>query len=189
MKWLGRLTLAFLSVFVLARAAAAQDHVEGYGYEYGYETVSASARTERYDYREDRYGSRASSSASGYDSGYATEYGSASGYRDEYVRREPETCDWTRPADPRDPYACPPGWGVVTLNDSFFHGGGGVGPEYIAGGGGGGGGYAVAGAGAGAYAYAGASASARVSIGGRGGWKGHGGKPRGGRGGGKCGCH
>ena len=78
----------------------------------------------------------------------------------------PPSCDWRRPHDPRDPYACPPGWGEVRLNDSFFWGGGGVGPEYIPGGGRGGG-YAYAGAGAGAYAYANASASVRVNVGGR----------------------
>lgn len=72
------------------------------------------------------------------------------------------------PRPPHPPHGCPPpSWGEVTLNDSFFWGGGGVGPEYIAsGGGGGGGGYAYAGASS--YAYASASASARVSVGGGG---------------------
>jgi hypothetical protein len=70
------------------------------------------------------------------------------------------------PHPPHPPQGCtPPNWGEVTLNDSFFWGGGGVGPEYIASGGGGGG-YAYAGASS--YAYASASASARVSVGGGG---------------------
>lgn len=81
----------------------------------------------------------------------------------------PPTCDWRRPPHPQDPYACPPGWGEVRLNDSFFWGGGGVGPEYIAGGGGGGGAYVYAGAGASAYASA--SSSVRVSVGGKGGYR------------------
>lgn len=82
----------------------------------------------------------------------------------------PQTCDWRRPHHPQDPYSCPPGWGEVRLNDSFFWGGGGVGPEYIpGGGGGGGGGYAYAGAGA--VAYASASSSVRVNIGGGGGYR------------------
>jgi hypothetical protein len=76
-----------------------------------------------------------------------------------------------QPHPPHPPHGCPPpNWGEVTLNDSFFWGGGGVGPEYIAGGGGGGG-YAYAGAGASSYAYASASASARVTVGGRGGYR------------------
>lgn len=78
--------------------------------------------------------------------------------------------------------------GEIRLGDSFFWGGGGVGPEYIDGGGGGGGGGAYAEAGAGATAYASARASVGVSIriGGRGGHKGgHGGKG----GCGKCGGH
>jgi hypothetical protein len=77
-------------------------------------------------------------------------------------------CAPPQPHPPHPPHGCPPsGWGEVTLNDSFFWGGGGVGPEYIAGGGGGGG-YVVVGASS--YSYSSASASARVSIGGRGGY-------------------
>lgn len=94
----------------------------------------------------------------------------------------PPACDPRRP--PNAPSAC----GEVVLRDSFFWGGGGVGPEYIpGGGGGGGGGYAYAGAGS--VAIASASAGVRVSIGGRGG--GRPGKPhRPPHGGGKgCGCH
>ncbi len=79
-------------------------------------------------------------------------------------------CQPQPPHPPHPPHGCPPPiWGEVTLNDSFFWGGGGVGPEYIGGGGGGGGGYAYAGAAS--YAYASASASARVSVGGGGGYK------------------
>lgn len=89
----------------------------------------------------------------------------------------PPACDTRRP--PNAPYAC----GEVVLRDSFFYGGGGVGPEYIPGGGGGGGAYAYAGAGA--TAYASASAGVRVSIGGRGGGRPHK-PPHGGKG---CGCH
>ena len=77
-------------------------------------------------------------------------------------------CAPPQPHPPHPPHGCPPsGWGEVTLNDSFFWGGGGVGPEYIAGGGGGGG-YVVVGASS--FSYSSASASARVSIGGRGGY-------------------
>ncbi len=77
--------------------------------------------------------------------------------------------------------------GEIRLSDSFFWGGGGVGPEYIdAGGGGGGGGYVEAGAGASAYASARASVGVSIRIGGRGGHKGG---SRGGHGGkGGCGC-
>lgn len=94
------------------------------------------------------------------------------------------------PQPPHPPQGCPPpSWGEVTLNDSFFWGGGGVGPEYIGGGGGGGGGYAYAGASS--YAYASASASARVSVRGGGSYKPpykpH--KPRGGKKKGCGGCH
>ncbi len=94
----------------------------------------------------------------------------------------PSGCDPRRP--PNVPYGC----GEVVLKDSFFWGGGGVGPEYIPGGGGGGGAYAYAGAGA--VAYASASSSVRVSVGGRGGYRPHkpphhGGKKKGGCGG----CH
>lgn len=200
MKWIGRLALALLSLLVLARAASAQPyeqpayepaHVEGQGYAYGYEAGSQSTRYDARSYQSNRYGERGEQASAGSQSSYEYEYGygaayayrsgdEAEAYDQEYVVAE--SCDWTRPADPRDPWACPPGWGVVTLPGSFFYGGGGVGPEYIAGGGGGGGGYAYAGAGASAFAYAGASA--RVSIGFRGGGKG-GHKP-GKRGG--CGC-
>lgn len=84
----------------------------------------------------------------------------------------------------------PSGCGEVRLNDSFFYGSGGVGPEVIHSGGGGG--YAFAGAGASASSWASASAGARVSIGGGRGYRppphrpppGSGGKGKGG-----CGCH
>lgn len=74
------------------------------------------------------------------------------------------------PGDPRYPPPCQPlpvGYGEVHLNDSFFWGAGGVGPEVVYSGGGGG--YAYAGAGASSSSWAAASASARVSIGGGGG--------------------
>ena len=186
-KIIGRLALAALGVLVLAAPAAAQDYdpayAEGQGYDYGYEAGSRSASSEIRTYESDRYGARYDARGGGYEEGYGYEYDSRDGY--EQVRHEPQPCDWRRPADPRDPYACPPGYGVISLPGSFFYGGGGVGPEYIAGGGGGGGGYAYAGAsaGAGAYAYASASASARVSFGGRKGGH-HPGKKRGGG----CGC-
>jgi hypothetical protein len=187
MKWLGRLTLAVLGLFVLARAAAAQtpDYAQAGGYSYGYEAGYEAGRSEARSWTADRSGVRGEASSSSYEAGYQAEYGDAYAYASADRRGPPppvRECDWRRAPNPNDPYACPPGWGEVTLKDSFFWGGGGVGPEYIPSGGGGGGGYA--GAGAGAYAYAGASASVRVSIGGRGGGKPH--KPRGG---GKCGCH
>jgi hypothetical protein len=239
MNWVGRIALAVLSLFVLARAAVAQpvyaapsgyvkvsnpqDYLPGYpeggipipmdGYAGGYASQPG-------DYPQGY--------ASGYPVGYPagavvvveetccrgrapapTPYPPDYGYGQPIMQivetgpccarpggdapgygrpccAPPPACDPHRPSDPRDPYACPPGWGLVTLKDSFFAGGGGVGPEYIAGGGGGGGGYVIAGAGARAFAYAGASASVRVGYGG--GKRGHHpGKPRGG-GGGKCGC-
>lgn len=191
-----RLLLALFSVLAIATAAAAHEPGRGYaerdGYDYSYEAGSASGYERRtYDeqtYEGDRYGGRFDTRGGGYEEGYAYSYGDDG--RDRYDRVDtrrvvdagPPPCDWRRPAEPRDPYACPPGYGVVTLPGSFFYGGGGVGPEYIARGGGGGYGYAYAGASAGAYAYASASASARVSIGGR---RGGGHKP--GKGGG-CGC-
>lgn len=94
------------------------------------------------------------------------------------------------PAAPSCPPSHPPGYGEIRLNDSFFYGAGGVGPEIIYYGGGGGGGYAYAGASSSSYASAGASA--RITFGGGGGYRpppprGGGHKPPG-RGGG-CGCH
>lgn len=202
-KWMGRLALAVLSLSVLARAASAQAYepvyasdrptsVEGHGYEYGYESGSQSSRSDSSVYEGDRYGERREQTSGGSDVAYEYGYGSAyayrsddrsAGYEERYVA-EAEPCDWRRVPNPRDPYACPAGWGTVTLSDGFSAGGGGVGDGYgYAYGGGGGGGYAYAGAGASASAYA--SASARVSIGYRGGGKGghRPGKPRGG-----CGC-
>lgn len=186
-RMFGRLALALLGLLVLARAASAQEpvHAEIYGSAYGYEEGYASGSREARVYTEDRYGAREQRSGSGYERGYGYEYGARDGYERVRHAPEPRPCDWNRPRDPRDPYACPPGYGLVTLPASFFHGGGGVGPEYIASGGGGGGGYVYAGAAAGAsaFAFASASASARVSIGGR-----RGGHHPGKKGGGGCGC-
>lgn len=92
------------------------------------------------------------------------------------------------PAPPSCPPSYPPGYGEVHLNDSFFYGSGGVGPEVIYAGGGGGGGYASAGASASSSSWASASASARVSFGG-GGHRPPPHRPPPPRGGGGCGCH
>lgn len=177
-RTIGGLLLALFSLLALAPAASAHEPGRGYagghGDDYGYEAGSVSGY-ERRSYEEqsyvgDRYGGRFDTRGGGYEEGYGYSYGD--GDRD-YDRAEtyrvvdagPPPCDWRRPSDPRDPHACPPGYGVVTLPGGFFYGGGGVGPEYIARGGGGG--YVYAGAGARSYAFASASARARVSIGGR----------------------
>lgn len=89
------------------------------------------------------------------------------------------------PAPPSCPPSWPPGYGEVRLNDSFFYGSGGVGPEVIYSGGGGG--YAYAGASSSSWASA--SASARVSFGGGGGHRPPPHRPPPPRGGGGCGCH
>ncbi len=138
----------------------------------------------QYEQRDDRYGASRSSS-------YEEREGYSWGYerREEWERHDDDRADWDRDrCRPRydargdDLARC----GEVRLNDSFFWGGGGVGPEYIdggGGGGGGGGGYAEASAGAGAYASARASVGVSIRIGGRGGHKGGGHKG----GCGKCG--
>lgn len=140
-----------------------------------------------YAEREDRYGARRTSyeESGGYSWGYEE--------RGEWERRDDSHDGWDREPCRRrydDRGRVLESCGEIRLSDSFFWGGGGVGPEYIdAGGGGGGGGYAVAGAGASAYASASASVGVSIRIGGRGGHKGGhgGGKPHGGCG--KCGGH
>jgi hypothetical protein len=133
--------------------------------------------------REDRYGARRTSyeERGGYSWGYEERGG--------WERRDGrDREDWGRERcrqryDDRGRLleSC----GEIRLSDSFFWGGGGVGPEYIDGGGGGGGGYAEAGAGATAFASARASVGVSIRIGGK---RGHGGgKPHGGCG--KCGGH
>ncbi|HYE44752.1 MAG TPA: hypothetical protein VEA44_03160 [Caulobacter sp.] len=158
----------------------------GYGYAdesawaddgYGYRDGRASADGDRDDYRYEN--------GRGYEEGYRYE----AGYDDRYEEGRYEEERWVD--DRRDGHRgpkrkCQPRHddrgraietcGEVRLSDSFFWGGGGVGPEYIDAGGGGGGGFAYAGAGASASAYASARASVGVSI--RiGGKRGHGGKP------------
>ncbi len=148
--------------------------------------------------REDRYGARRTTyeERGGYSWGYETR-GAGERRAESWDHQERE--DWGREpcrqrfdAQRRMIESC----GEIRLSDSFFWGGGGVGPEYIDGGGGGGGGvYAEAGAGGSASAYASARASVGVSvrIGGRGGHNGGhkgGGGGHGGKGGcGKCGGH
>jgi hypothetical protein len=138
---------------------------------------------------EDRYGARRTYEERG---GYSWGYEERVGYeRHETGWDDRRYDDWGRErcrqrwdAQGRMVESC----GEIRLGDSFFWGGGGVGPEYIDGGGGGGGGgaYAEAGAGASAYASARASVGVSIRIGGRGGHKGgHGGKG----GCGKCGGH
>lgn len=137
--------------------------------------------------RDDRYGARREVV---YEERSSTEWSyedrGAWRYEDEDYDRSPERCRPKYDRQGRMLEDC----GELRLADSFFWGGGGVGPEYIdAGGGGGGGGYAEAGAGASAYASARASVGVNIRIGGRGGHKGgHGGK-KGGGGCGKCGGH
>lgn len=144
------------------------------------------------DDQEDRYGERRTvyEERGGYSWGYETR-GDGDRRAEDWAYRDGQ--DWDREpcrqrfdAQGRMIESC----GEIRLGDSFFWGGGGVGPEYIdAGGGGGGGGYVVAGEGASAYASARASVGVSIRIGGRGGHKGgskggHGGKG----GGGGCGC-
>lgn len=180
-------------------AAPAQGYVQGYGqgvtYQGGYVADAASAQG--YASGPQGYSGRSPCCTRGYDHPPAPppppSYGCCAPpppptYSAGCCAPRPP-CAPHPPQPPHPPHGCPPpGWGEVTLNDSFFWGGGGVGPEYIPGGGGGGG-YAYAGASS--YAYASASASARVSVGGRGGYRPphkppH--KPRGGKKG--CGgCH
>jgi hypothetical protein len=134
--------------------------------------------------REDRYGARRTSyeERGGYSWGYEERGGweRRDGWdRDDWGR---ERCRQRYDERGRLVESC----GEIRLSDSFFWGGGGVGPEYIdGGGGGGGGGYAEAGAGASAFASARASVGVSIRIGGK---RGHGGgKPHGGCG--KCGGH
>jgi hypothetical protein len=132
----------------------------------------------------------ASGGGAAWGQGYATGY--RQGYRDgredavygggysqqSYDRRWSGGCDSRcQPCQSTPRYNCRTG--EVSLNDSFFYGGGGVEPPMLSYGGGGGGGYAAAGAGASASAYA--SSSVSIRYGGRGG-----GRPPKGRGG--CGC-
>jgi hypothetical protein len=123
----------------------------------------------------------------GYRDGYRDGYGDAiygGGYTQQsYDRRWNPGCGCYAPPAPCQStprYDCRTG--EVSLNDSFFYDGGGVGPAGLAFGGGGGGGYASAGSSASASAYASSSVSIRYGGGGRrgGGWK----PPRGGG----CGC-
>ena len=135
-----------------------------------------------YAEREDRYGARRT---------YEERGGYSWGYEAREERHDEGRGDWGRePCRQRldDRGRVIESCGEIRLSDSFFWGGGGVGPEYIdAGGGGGGGGYVEAGAGASAYASARASVGVSVRIGGRGGHKGGGKGGHGGKGGG-CGC-
>ena len=135
-----------------------------------------------YQGEDDRYGARRTyEESSGYSWGYEDRGG--------WERPDEGETDWGREpcrqrfdAQGRMIESC----GEIRLSDSFFWGGGGVGPEYIDGGGGGGGVYAEAGAGASAYASARASVGVSIRIGGGGGHKGG---PKGGHGGkGGCGC-
>ncbi|RYF95419.1 MAG: hypothetical protein EON95_01560 [Caulobacteraceae bacterium] len=140
---------------------------------------------EFYAEREDRYGARRTSyeERGGYSWGYE-ERGGWDRRDEQYDGWGGQRCRQRYDARGRLLDSC----GEVRLSDSFFWGGGGVGPEYIDGGsGGGGGGYAEASAGAGAYASARASVGVSIRIGGRGGHKGGGHK--GGGGCGKCGGH
>lgn len=138
-----------------------------------------------YAEREDRYGARRTSyeESGGYSWGYEERSGwegRDDGY-DGYDSWDREPCRQRYDERGRLIESC----GEIRLSDSFFWGGGGVGPEYIDGGGVGGGGYAEAGAGASAYASARASVGVSIRIGGK---RGHGGgKPHGGCG--KCGGH
>lgn len=136
-----------------------------------------------YAAREDRYGASRTSYEEG--GGYSWGYEERGGWerRDDWGREDwgREPCRQRYDERRRLLESC----GEIRLSDSFFWGGGGVGPEYIDGGGGGGGGYAEAGAGASAYASARASVGVSIRIGGK---RGHGGgKPHGGCG--KCGGH
>jgi hypothetical protein len=135
-----------------------------------------------YAEREDRYGARrtAYEERGGYSWGYE-ERGGWERRDDDYDGWDRERCRQRYDDRGRLVESC----GEIRLSDSFFWGGGGVGPEFIdGGGGGGGGGYAEAGAGASAFASARASVGVSIRIGGK---RGHGGKPHGGCG--KCGGH
>lgn len=161
----------------------------GYVGEPAYHDEEARTGGPLYAEREDRYDARRTS----YEErgGYSWGYEERGGWdrRDEWDRDRHDRDDWGRERcrqryDDRGRLleSC----GEIRLSDSFFWGGGGVGPEYIdGGGGGGGGGYAEAGAGASAFASARASVGVSIRIGGK---RGHGGgKPHGGCG--KCGGH
>lgn len=144
--------------------------------------------------REDAYGHEVveGGRVTGYAFGHAErryEESYEEGYRERRTERYGRDCPERRYGadDDRRWKGCK-GSGVVRLNDGFFWGSGGVGPEYIGGGEGGGGVVVIgggAGAGSGASAYASARASASVSI--RIGGKGRPGKPGGGHPGKPCG--
>lgn len=178
------------------------------GYEDGYEETYRDGYATRYGeedgwYEEDLYDRRdrrdvgyghevvEGGRVTGYAFGYAErryEEGYEDGYRERRNERYGRDCPERRYGadDDRRWKGCK-GSGVVRLNDGFFWGSGGVGPEYIGGGEGGGGVVVIggAGAGSGASAYASARASASVSI--RIGGKGRPGKPGGGHPGKPCG--
>lgn len=251
MKWIARLSMAVVTLLVLARAAAAQDYAPppqasyaspAYGYSDsrggppvsggGYGQPQGQPRI----YVEDMYGQWHEATGEEYARvyAYAQQQPPQPGSPYQYVNVPGPCCGHPPPAPvpgpccgypppvytpppyqpppympppsscggccrpppppgyPPPPPSCPPshppGYGEVRLNDSFFYGSGGVGPEVIYAGGGGGGGYAYAGASASSYASA--SASARITFGGGGGHRpppprGGGHKPPG-RG---CGCH
>lgn len=161
-RWMGMLSLALAGAALIARPAAAQtavyEVVPAYSAETGY--VSGSRQVEVYV-----NGRLVDSGADA----YARTYETAGGH--------PAPSGCSAPAPVR---RCPPGGGEIHLPDSFFIGGGGVGPEMVWIGGGGGywiaGGTAYAGGFASAYARAGSS----VRVSGGGGPP----RPRGG-----CGCH
>ena len=100
---------------------------------------------------------------------YADEYWADDG-EDRYAdRRHHKPCQPRFDERGRAVESC----GEIRLSDSFFWGGGGVGPEYVDAGGGGGG-IAYAGSEASAFASARASVGVSIRIGGK---RGHGGKP------------
>lgn len=126
------------------RYADERRYEEGYRYEAGYDE-RWTEEDERWDRQDEAYAYRAE-------------------------KRRHKTCEPRFDERGRAVETC----GEVRLSDSFFWGGGGVGPEYIDAGGGGGG-VVYAGAGASASASASAQASVGVSIRIGGGKRGHGG--------------
>ncbi|MFA7263183.1 MAG: hypothetical protein WC068_09180 [Caulobacter sp.] len=175
-RWISRVAMALVSLLALARAAAAHEPAppppgyapayagqpaagHGYGEAYIAGDPRGAAEAQIFVQEQDGRWRRVSGEPSG------DRYGAGYGYRP-----APGGCCAPPPCAtccgqgyPSESPACS---GEVHLGDSFFWGGGGVGPETVYSGGGGGGGYAYAGAAAGASAYASASASARVSFGG-----------------------
>jgi hypothetical protein len=139
----------------------AAESVRRRGDQGGYESGVRYEERDRYEearYEEDYYEEEL----------YADEYWAEDRYDD---RRHQKPCHPRLDERGRAIETC----GEIRLSDSFFWGGGGVGPEYIdAGGGGGGGGFAYAGSEASAYASARASVGVSIRIGGK---RGHGGKP------------